>query len=302
MRSDHVGRRSTSPRRRQSAGLGELKIDDLRQVLFDRLHDRRSSGPPIDPRGDFPSYVWLVDEYQQGSDGLQQRIAHVVNSLVHDLGDTRVWPRNSRVNLLNFIQECRMALVAVDDMIRQETLVVIPGAGPDAHAGLLKCLLRSGQKRDPPFWLHQLTLLGDEYGGLVFRALTEHGLEVATEYLPRCCRSDIAVDEICLLLPALADQFGWDRVRKAIEMERWLLPGTAYQELWETIHLIRGDKLPDDPSILSRKDIPAEAAMWGALLDDPKKLLSDKATLRALGEMGVSEDNILRWMQDRELQ
>jgi hypothetical protein len=295
MSSDQVSD-SPSSDSEGSLKLSGLNIGDLRRAVFDRLHDRQSLGPPIDPRGDVPSYVWLVEEYRKGSDRLQTRIETVADGFVLGLVDTRIWSEEPRINLLSFIQECEMWLPAIDDMIQQETLVSVPAA----HVGLLKCLYGSPhQRRDPLFWLHQLDLLGPDYGAMVFRALCEHGLDLAAKYLPRCCQSDAAVNEICLLLPALVDEFGMEKIRKAIKKRRWLLPENAYEELFDTLRLLGGGVLVYDLSALTRREKYAAAAMWGALLDNPKRLLSDEATLRALSGMGVSEGEIPDWIEDR---
>ena len=195
-----------------------------------------------------------------------------------------------------------MKLPAVDGMVRCEALLHVPETGPEAHAGLLKCLLMSGQRRNPTFWLQQLDLLGDDYGALIFGALTEHGLEVAARSLPRCCRSDMAINEICLFLPALVDRFGVDQVRNVIEMQRGRLPKNVYQELAETVESMTGHSPVRQavPRLMELAAGYAEAAMWGVLLENPKRLLSDRATLHAWREMGLSEEEIQSWIQGRE--
>ena len=207
---------------RQSTASNELNSfssERLKVVMFDRLHGYQSIGPQIDPRGDYPAHLWLVEQYRLGTDGLRDRMAFVAEEFVANLTDTTEWPREARVSLLDMVQECRMNLNAVETLIRSHELLDTSKAGHDAHASLLKSSLALGHKRDPDFWLEQLGMLGNDYGALIFGGLLEHGLEKATEYLPRCCASDDAIAHMDLLIPALVDQYGLDIIGSAVERQ-----------------------------------------------------------------------------------
>jgi hypothetical protein len=190
--------------------------------MLDRLHDHQSIGPPIDPRGDYPAHLWLVEQYRLGADGLdglRDRMDMVAEEFVANLTDTTEWPREARVSLLDMVQECRMDLNAVETLIRGGALLEIQDAGRDAHASLLKSSLAVGHRRSPDFWLEQLGLLENDYGALIFGGLLEHGIETAAEYLPRCCASEDAIAHMDLLIPALVDKYGLDIVGSAVERQ-----------------------------------------------------------------------------------
>lgn len=190
----------------------QLSFDELKQVMYDRLHGHQSIGPPIDPRGDIEPNVWLVEQYRRGTDALRDRMTATAEQFVERLTEIATWPRDARVSLLDLIQDNAMPMETVKRLIRSRALLNLPELGPEAHAALLKCTLGQGSRYSPDFWMEQLDLLGENYGALIFGGLLEHGLNAAVDELPRCCASQNAIDQMLLVIPALVDRFGLEAV------------------------------------------------------------------------------------------
>lgn len=208
--------------------LTDLPFEQLKRVMFARLHGEQSFGPITDPRVGLEPFEWLVEQFQRGDTGLRDRMTAVMGEFLNELADLEAWPAPARSNLLDVLQDCGDALV--DDirrLIRIQTLLKLAGAGAPAHAGLLKCLISLEHRETPEFWMEQFNLLGPEYGALIFSGLLDHGLDVAVRRLPHLCRHDHALQQIRLLLPVLQDEFGTERVLRTFQSQFERLPKTT---------------------------------------------------------------------------
>jgi hypothetical protein len=214
--------------------LDQLGAEQLKQIMFDRLHGHQSMGPPIEPHGDVSPHIWLVDQYGlKSSYALQSRMQHQVDQFVAELPDTQKWPVDARANLLDFVQDCPIYSGAVEDLIGSCALV--KAGDPEGHASLLKCALSLGNNRSPSSWLKQLSLLGLDYGALVFGGLLQHGLKTAAKHLPLCCDSEEAIAHMLTLLPALVAQEGLEAVADALTPELGRLTPAARNALQEAL-------------------------------------------------------------------
>ncbi len=217
--------------------LSGLKFEDLKSVVFERLHRRQSIGPLIDPRGDYPPYAWLLDAYEKGSDALRSRMNRAAKELLKELPDTDAWPAEARGYLLNFISEGQLAASTVDKLIRSQTLLHAPGAGPEAHAALFRCTAALGLSYSTDIWLAQLKIIGDDAGGMVFGGLLTHGLDTAIKHLRECCTNEENAITIGLYIPALVPRLGLEIVGKAFESALAGLPAWARNELVEALEV-----------------------------------------------------------------
>lgn len=221
--------------------LGALSLEQVGQVMLDRLHGHQSLGPALDPYGDTPPYLWLVDEYGVGSDRLCSWMARIAEEFAADMTDTEAWPPEARENLLDLAQECGLARKAVARLIDTKALLDHPRGGQEAHAALLKCSLEQVDRRSVPFWLEQLKVLGDDYGALIFGGLLEHGLQTAAAHLADCCASDEAVANMSLVIPALVARYGLDEVVEELQGPLAQLPDPAGNELTRALQLEGSD-------------------------------------------------------------
>jgi hypothetical protein len=235
--------------------LAELAADELREVMYARLQGNLAGGPAVDPRVGPAAFEWLGDEYQRADAGTQHRMTAILRDFLCELTDTQRWPEPARWALLDLIQDCGEALV--DDlyrMIRQRALLDAEGLGPDAHAGLLKCLISNGHHATPEFWLDQSQTLGPAYGALIFSGLIDHGLELAMSHLPQLSSEPEARTYIRWVFPHLKDRYGTSAVVEALERQRARLPD-------ETYRLYRDDLVPPQ-----RLDPPAATPADGGAL------------------------------------
>jgi hypothetical protein len=207
-------------RKRKKETLADLSFERLKQVMFRRLHGMQSIGPAFDPRVGPEPFEWLSDEYSHGSDGLRDRMTAAMRELLHELTDVERWDEDARGELLDLIQDCGDGVAEdVERLVRTRLLLETEGAGPTAHAGLLKCLISTGHRQSREFWIEQYELLGPEYGALILSGLVEHGLEIAAGYLPNLCQHENAVQQIRLAIPILIDMFGYTKVVAAFQTQ-----------------------------------------------------------------------------------
>lgn len=212
------------------ARLSDLSELQLRQVIYARLQGDPSIGPPFDPRVGPDPLAWLSDQYRRGDAGLQHRMTAVLRDCLAELPDTQRWPEQTRCALLDLIQDCGESLI--DDLlrlIRQRALLDAEGLGPDAHAGLLKCLISNGHRVTPEFWFEQLALLGPRYGALIFSGLIDHGLDIAMRQLPALSADPEARQQIRWLFPHLKDRYGVQAVREALDARQGHLAEETYR-------------------------------------------------------------------------
>lgn len=210
--------------------LAELNEDELRAVMYARLQGNPAGGPPLDPRVGPAALEWLSEQYRRADAGLQHRMTAVLRDFLNELTDPRRWPEPVRCALLDLIQDCGEALV--DDLyriIRQRTLLDAEGLGPDAHAGLLKCLISNAHHATPEFWLEQFALLGPSFGALIFSGLIDHGLELAMSHLPTLSADPEARRYIRWLFPHIKDRYGVQAAIQALDEQRERLPPATYR-------------------------------------------------------------------------
>lgn len=197
--------------------LESLNSGELEQVIVDRLHERRSVGPAVDLRAGESHIEWLIDQFRQGSTGLRDRMSAALRTLLTK--KCQGWTPAARANLLDVLQECGDQLT--DEILAAvRTRSLLDFGGPEAHAGLLKCLISLNRRLSPDFWLDQLELLGPEYGALILSGLVQHGLSMGMHFLPQLSRHEAAAREIRLALPVLDDMFGRQDVER--ELQRYL--------------------------------------------------------------------------------
>jgi hypothetical protein len=157
----------------------------------------------------------------------------IARDFAKELSDGVRWPEEARVILLDFIQDAPIPSNALDGvldgLIQKQTL--LKQFGRDAHASLLKCVLNSGHKYSPEFWLGQLRILGADYGALVFGGL----LPAAAAHLKACCASEDAAQNMSLLIPVLVDDHGCEAVEKELGSRLRELPKAAREELVEAL-------------------------------------------------------------------
>jgi hypothetical protein len=203
----------------------------------------------------------------------------VSGDFISGLADVKAWPSDARTNLLDMVMDCGMDLEQVQHMIRAKALLHTPGAGPSAHAGLIKCAMKAGCKYSIEFWHEQLWLLGDDYGALIFGGLLEHGLDEAVRNLPFCCASDTAVSQMALLIPALVDKFGVSAVETAFRGPLALLGAEAHEAVLDAL---REEGVEVAPMAFAAR----ESDMWGQI-EDLKLLRGDRAKHKALEKMST---------------
>jgi hypothetical protein len=197
--------------------LESLSFGELEGVIVDRLHERRSIGPPVDLRAEESHIEWLIDQFRQGSTGLRDRMSAALRTLLTK--KCQGWDPAARANLLDVLQESGEQLT--DEILAAvRTRSLLDPCGPEAHAGLLKCLISLNRRLSPDFWLDQLELLGPEYGALIMSGLVQHGLSMGMHFLPRLSEHETAAREIRLALPVLDDIFGRQNVER--ELQRYL--------------------------------------------------------------------------------
>jgi hypothetical protein len=143
----------------------------------------------------------------------------ILREFLEELPDPAKWDEEARSNLFVLLQLCGANLSEdVRRLVRTRRLLDPErGGGSDLHAGLLKCLLALGHKKNPRFWMTEFKILGDDYGALIFAGLAEHSLEEATRKLPELCRSEVAAGWIRSFVPNLIDRFGKERVVNAFK-------------------------------------------------------------------------------------
>ncbi len=213
-----------------TARLSDLSEPQLREVIYARLQGDPSIGPPCDPRVGPDPLAWLSDQYRRSDAGLQHRMTAVLRDFLAELPDTRQWSKQARCALLDLIQDCGEPLI--DDLLRltrQRELLDAEGLGPDAHAGLLKCLISNGHRVTPEFWFEQFTFLGPRYGALIFSGLIDHGLDIAMRQLPTLSADPEAGQQIRWLFPHLKDKYGVQAVREALDARQGSLNEEIYR-------------------------------------------------------------------------
>lgn len=213
----------------RSDTLQDLSPEELRQAIYLRLQGKPSVGPPIDPRTGREAFEWLSQQFALGDAALQHRMIAALRDFLNELTEADRWPHQARWNLLDLIQDCGETLVEdIHRLIRNRTLLDAEGLGPDAHAGLLKCLISNGHHVTPEFWLEQGSLLGSAYGALVFSGLLDHGLHGAMDHLPQLTADPEACRNIRGLFPFLKDKFGVQTVVEALDEQRQHLAAETY--------------------------------------------------------------------------
>jgi hypothetical protein len=278
--------------------LGKLDWQETGEIMYDRLHGLSSVGPVIDPRSDLPAYEWLVEQFRRGSQDRRERMALIANEFIGQLADRDAWPREARINLLDFVMHCRIDPPALGGLVDRDSLFSKDEVGRDAHASLLKCYLAIGYKRDPLFWLEQLDRLGDDYGCLIFGGLLEHGLDCALTQLPMCCRSEESLAQLCFVIPSLVDRYGLERICSGFVGQFVWVSESAQTKLREALVICgapghqpepgpRGEVTParkpeNEPRSAA---IPANhelrtAAIWGEFLT-AGKLLREESVAKA---------------------
>ena len=197
--------------------LDSLSYEELQTVIVDRLHERRSIGPPIDMRADESHIEWIIDQYRLGSTALRDRMSMIFRKLLTET--CRDWEPVGRANLLDVLQECGDQLTdPIYAAVRGRSL--FEACGSETHAGLLKCLISLNRRLSPDFWLDQRDVLGPEFGALILSGLVMHGLSMGMQFLPQLTRNETAAREIRLALPILDDMFGRQEVER--ELQRYL--------------------------------------------------------------------------------
>jgi hypothetical protein len=259
------------------SALARLTTDELRDVIRQRLHGRRSIGPPVDVRVGPEAFEWLSEEFRRGDAGLQHRMTAVLRDFLGELADVERWPEEARFALLDLIQDCGEGLV--DDlfrMIRQQTLLRPADLGPDAHAGLLKCLIANGHHATPEFWLEQFHLLGPDYGALIFSGLVDHGLELAMGHLPELTVNDEARQYVRWLFPHLKDKFGVQTVVDALDRQQERLAKETYRLYRSDLGMPVGGCEPDE-SVAAGSRV-AKSSGISDLVESAKKYFARRST------------------------
>lgn len=214
-----------------SGGLNSLSYEELKKVIFDRLHGHQTMGPPIDPRGDYDPYLWLTEQYKNGNDDLRKRMEKIAEEFMRHIIDLIKWPKDARSNLLCMVREFGVTNKTLERIIGNRQ--AFNELGAQVYASLLKCFVSIGEKGAIGFWLEQLELLGNDYGGIIFSGLRkQHGLQIASEFLRQCCGSSIkAAHSIKIQLIVMIAQHGLEEVRKEIEPRLPHLPDKPRQIL-----------------------------------------------------------------------
>lgn len=206
--------------------------------MFSRLQGNPSIGPNVDPRTGPEPFEWLAEQFRRGDAGLQHRMTAILGDFLDELPDSTRWPERARWALLDVIQDCGESLVdRIFRLVRQQTFLKAAGLGPQAHAGLLKCLISNGHHATPEFWLRQADVLGPEYGALIVSGLIDHGLDLAMSQLPRQCAQEPSRTLVRWLFPNLQDRFGTVAVLASLDHIRDQLPAETYE-------VFRSDLLP----------------------------------------------------------
>ena len=196
--------------------LVRLDDDGLEQAMRNRLHSLSSVGPPIERRGNEEyGFEWLSTIYQDASPNLRTRMTVVMSKFIDELHDPQKWNEPAYVSLFGLLQTSGDGLVDKiltyvqnDELIKQRG----EGDGKDVHAGLVKALLAQKYSGTPDFWEHQLDLLGEDYGALIFAGMEQHGLDKAVGLLPRISKSDKAIDWMVPYLSVLYHNHGRDEI------------------------------------------------------------------------------------------
>lgn len=237
--------------------LEELDYDALKTTMFERLHRRPSVGPPIDPRGDYPPYAWLLEELAKSSAALRTRMNTATEDFLSGVADTDAWPPEARGHLLNFAAEAQLGSNTVDRLIRDRAATDASEDELALHAALLRCSVALGLKFGPDVWLGLLETLGDEAGSLVFGGLAAHSMATALNHLAACCTTEENAIAIGLNLPSLVARFGLEEVGNAFEGQFSGLPSWAVAELREALE-VEGYTNP----VLTQDDAALEAALY----------------------------------------
>ena len=212
-----------------------LKLEELREVMCDRLHGRQSIGPPLDPHGDVRPHQWLVESFRAAANGLRDRMEIIASDFTNELTDPGRWPVDARVNLLDLDQECGLAEDTIRRLLRNRVFLNSENPDANAHAMVLKTSVGLGMKWSPGFWMEQLDLLGPDYGSLVFWGLLEHGMEIAASQLDHCCDSEEAIGQMTLIIPSLVDRYGGEEVVRLLSPQLENLPEQARVQLEDAL-------------------------------------------------------------------
>ncbi len=189
----------------EAKNLAALDFEDLKAVMYNRLRGVQTLGPPLDHRGDISPYSWLVDQYEQGGDGLRDRMSSAASSFLLEIADLDVWPVRAREQLMNLVARARLAPDTLRRMIHNETALRIPHLGQTVHATLLRCAIMAGMKFTPAFWQGQNAKVED--GNVIFNGLLLHGLDVAMKHLHECCTDEDTAFYIAQQIPGLVDEY-----------------------------------------------------------------------------------------------
>lgn len=216
--------------------LEDLPFDELKRVLYERLHGLASAGPPIAARiGDRP-YFWIRRQYRIASNGLRDRISMALGEFLQRVVERQDWPDFALGELLDLLQTAGERLIPeIRELVDRESFLQDAGTSKPAHAALLKCLIALNRNGSVEFWLRQHGLLGPDFGALVFSGLTGHGLEIAMSHLHRFAVNLNARRQLRGFLPVLVDRYGQGQVTATLRQQLPQLNSDARREFEEAL-------------------------------------------------------------------
>ena len=196
--------------------MDDLNRAELRQVILDRLNGLPSIGPTIDVRcGPLP-YEWLSDEYANAEESTRNHMMNILCEFIEGLVNYNAWSKSACANLFGLIQECESPELfapihnTLHSLSRDNDV-----NSKDIRAGLIKCLIAFNHRFVPQYLHYQLDCLGSDYGAVIFAAMLNHGLDEATDLIPKFAGSRNAVNWLCLYRSNLYCQFGQKLVQDA---------------------------------------------------------------------------------------